>query len=439
MDEKARIGRVDFSLDYLDEILRVKQSGKTIGIPSVCSAHPLVLEAVFQHAGQSGNLVLIEATANQVNQFGGYTGMLPADFVRFVHGLAEKYAFPSSRLFLGGDHLGPLPWSSESAASAMDKAKSLVRAYAMAGFSKIHLDCSVSCVDDYKLSPDKMAQRAAELAAVVEEACETEGLPFPRYVIGTEVPAAGGAKAEEGDLLVTQPDDAARTIEITRQAFLSLGLHSAWERVKALVVQPGVEFGHDTIHEYDRPAAQNLTRYIETIPNLMYEAHSTDYQPRTSLQQLVEDHFAILKVGPGLTFAMREAIFGLAQMEDLLCEHPSRILEVIEKAMQANPVHWQKHFPDKKVNRQYSFSDRIRYYWPDPAVRKAFEIMMENLKKSPIPWALLSQYFPEEYTEVRDGNLANHPKVLILRRIIRVLENYDAACFPQSIGVGQVI
>jgi len=418
-------------MSILDDILRAQKSGKPSGIASICSAHPFVLEAVFKRARLTGNPVLIEATSNQVNQFGGYTGMKPEDFAQFVTNLADQLEFPRSKLLLGGDHLGPLPWTSEVAAIAMDKAKALVRAYAMAGFSKIHLDCSVSCADDHDLSPEVMALRTAELAFAVEDACTAAGRLPPYYVIGTEVPAAGGAKAGEEALQVTRPEDAARTSDLTRQAFLAKGLDSAWERVIALVVQPGVEFGHDSIHEYDRTAAQKLVSFIETVPNLVYEAHSTDYQSRSALRKLVEDHFAILKVGPGLTFAMREAIFALAEIEDLLCENPSAIRQVIETAMLNNPVHWQKHYAgndaEQKLNRQFSFSDRIRYYWNTPEVSHAFDRLMTNLSEVTIPLTLLSQYFPQEVAEVRSGELAGLPKELILRRITWVLEEYDFA------------
>lgn len=419
-------------MDILDSIIQSQKSGKPLGITSICSAHPLVLEAAFRHALITGKPVLVEATSNQSNQYGGYTEMQPADFVRFVHAIAEEIGFPLEKLLLGGDHLGPLPFSSEPAGVAMEKAKEMVRAFALAGFSKIHLDCSVSCADDRDLRPEIMAQRTADLAVEVEKACLSEGIPAPRYVIGTEVPAAGGAKAGEEDLQVTRPEDAARTIELTRGAFLAKGLGSAWKRVIALVVQPGVEFGHDAIHEYDRPAARDLVRYIESVPNLVYEAHSTDYQTRSALRELVEDHFAILKVGPGLTFAMREAIFAMAEIEDQLCENPSGIRELMDTVMLANPVHWKKHYQgsaqEQKLNRQFSFSDRIRYYWTTPEAKQGFDRMLTNLGKIPIPLTLLSQYFPCEYHEVREGNLTNDPRDLIMRRITRVLEDYEAAC-----------
>ncbi|MFL1089387.1 class II D-tagatose-bisphosphate aldolase non-catalytic subunit, partial [Acinetobacter baumannii] len=94
------------------------------------------------------NKVLIEATSNQVNQFGGYTGMQPADFRDFVYNIARTVGFPAERIILGGDHLGPNCWQDEPAAVAMEKSIDLIKAYVAAGFSKIHLDASMSCADD---------------------------------------------------------------------------------------------------------------------------------------------------------------------------------------------------------------------------------------------------------------------------------------------------
>ena len=68
------------TLQPLQQLVERHRAGEHVGITSVCSAHPLVLRAALEHAAQTGTVVLIEATSNQVDQDGGYTGMRPADF-----------------------------------------------------------------------------------------------------------------------------------------------------------------------------------------------------------------------------------------------------------------------------------------------------------------------------------------------------------------------
>ena len=110
----------------LDRVARHK-AGEDVGIYSVCSAHPLVIEATFRHAlKHDAPFVLIEATSNQVNQDGGYTGMKPADFRDYVLQIAERVDFPAERIVLGGDHLGPNAWTALPADEAMDRADVLI-------------------------------------------------------------------------------------------------------------------------------------------------------------------------------------------------------------------------------------------------------------------------------------------------------------------------
>lgn len=419
-------------MNYLDSVVHSQKAGQARGVTSICSAHPLVLEAALKHGLASGSPLLIEATCNQVNQFGGYTGMTPEDFFIFIGEIANEVNFPRENLFLGGDHLGPLVWSSMPANKALENAKDLVRAYVQAGFTKIHLDCSMPCADDGDFSVELAAYRTAELAQVAEMAAG-ENSSVLRYVIGTEVPPAGGAKTGEDHISVTDPADAAETIELTQRAFSDLDIDSAWEKVIALVVQPGVEFGDEVVHDYDYSSAAGLTRFIESVPGLVYEAHSTDYQTRTALRVLVEDQFAILKVGPALTFAFREAVFALAKMEKLLVDgETSNLRETLEAVMLENPTHWQNHYggtlKKQKFSRAFSFSDRIRYYWNVPAVQDAFSRLMSNLGERPLPLSLLSQYLPKQYEKVRSGEIKNHPREFLLNRVMDVLDDYAFAC-----------
>ena len=423
-------------MNYLDSIVASQKQGIAQGITSICSAHPVVLEAAMRHAKMHDAPLLVEATCNQVNQFGGYTGMTPIQFVHYLHRIADKTAFPLDQLILGGDHLGPLVWANEPSESAMNKAKTMVREYANAGFQKIHLDCSMPCADDHNLTVDIIAHRTAELAKIAEESVAANKRDFdclPRYIIGSEVPTAGGTQAGENHLHITDASAASETMELTKKAFTELGLESAWNRVIALVVQPGVEFGDEEIHAYNRREAIDLVRFIESVPGLIYEAHSTDYQRRVNLRSLVEDHFGILKVGPALTFAFREAVFALAEIEEIEIEgESSNIRNVLEEAMLADPTRWQKHYSgtyrNQKKSRFYSYSDRIRYYWNDPSVEKAFTKLLLNFSLNPLPLSLLSQYLPTQYEKVRQGVIQNSAYELIIGQVFDVLEDYHFAC-----------
>src|SRR5262245_30330029 len=109
----------------LSLLLGAAKTPSQTGITSICSAHPLVIKAANRTAARDGTAVLIEATCNQVNQEGGYTGMTPRDFRDFVAGIATGVGLDPRRVVLGGDHLGPNPWKSLPAGEAMEKAEAM--------------------------------------------------------------------------------------------------------------------------------------------------------------------------------------------------------------------------------------------------------------------------------------------------------------------------
>lgn len=360
--------------------------------------------------------------------------MTPADFIRFVRGIATENNFSLENIIFGGDHLGPNVWQNEPSESAMEKSCTLIRDYIQAGYQKIHLDCSMRLADDPEgaLDPYVSATRASLLAKTAEDS-RIDGYPLPQYVIGTEVPVPGGATEHEEGIKVTTVEDVKRTIDITHDAFIKQGLGSAWERVLAVVVQPGVEFGDDFVLKYDPKKTRGLVHFIEGQP-LVFEAHSTDYQTQLSLQNLVRDHFAILKVGPELTFAYREAIFALAQVENELypLDLRSNLIEVLDDVMIHNPEHWQRyiHGTPEHIHfaRKYGLSDRIRYYWMYPQVQAAMNEMLKNLEAKPIPAHLLKQYFPEIKEQVFENKPYLAPAGLIIYKIQEALRKYKSAC-----------
>jgi D-tagatose-1,6-bisphosphate aldolase subunit GatZ/KbaZ len=431
----------------LRELIRANRHGNGLGIYSVCSANRFVLEAAMHQAARDKSLLLIEATSNQVNQFGGYTGQTPADFAKSVRDIAQEMRFPSHRIVLGGDHLGPQVWRSVTAAVAMEKACEMVGEYVRAGFNKIHLDASMPCADDrtgwHRPLPDEVvSSRAAQLCQAAEEAHRSlpRGTTPPVYVIGTEVPAPGGGQSASEAPKVTCTRDLEHTLAVAKVAFLTRGLHSAWERVIAIVVQPGVEFGEAAFCPYDSGKAQHLARFITQHWTGVYEAHSTDFQSREALRQMVRDHFAILKVGPALTFAFREAVFALEAVEREWTSKrngvvPSGVEEALEKAMLENPVHWKDYYHGDehalRLARKYSYSDRARYYWAQPGIKAALQRLINNLAANPPTTSLLSQYLPRQAEAVREGRLSNQPVELIRHKILEVIDQYAYACGPR--------
>ncbi len=424
----------------LTKIVTIQKSGKAVGIYSACSANSFVIEAVLKKGLEDNSCVLIESTANQCDQFGGYTGMKPIDFKNYVYEIADKLGFDKNKIFLGGDHLGPLTWTSLDEKEAMANSEVLIDAYVSAGFTKIHVDTSMKVADDepnVRLSDETIARRGVHLVKVAENAYKKllETNPDavePVYIVGSEVPIPGGSQAaiDEG-VQVTKVEDFAATMNTFKDTFEKEGISDVWDRVLGIVVQPGVEEKDSGCTEYDRSKAVELAKAIRTIPDLVFEGHSTDYQTKIKLREMVEDGVAILKVGPGLTFAAREGLYALSFIEDEACKAngktPSNFREVLDEEMLKNDKHWKKHYhgtdAEIALKRKYSFSDRSRYYYTTDAVKAAIDTLLDNLKDG-CPLNLLSQFMPIQYTKVREGVLKNDPKELVLDRIGNTIDEY---------------
>ena len=419
--------------DVLKSLGRTPAAARRRGIAAACTAHPIAIEAALRLGRHRGRTVLIEATCNQVNQEGGYTGMTPAAFRRHVEDIAARVGFDPAHLVLGGDHLGPNPWKSLPPDEAMARAEAMVADYARAGFTKLHLDTSMGCAGEGVALPDETtAARAARLARVAEaSAPDREALA---YVIGTEVPVPGGALEALDHVAVTAPEAARRTVAVHRAAFVALGLEAAFDRAIGLVVQPGVEFGNAEVMVYDRAEAASLAAALSDLPGFVFEAHSTDYQPAAALSALVEDGFAILKVGPALTFALREALYGLDAMATALAwqDAGDSLCTALERLMLAEPEHWHRYYhgtaDELRLQRHFSYSDRIRYYWPHPEAQAAVARLLGIVGERPIPPTLVSQYLAALHPAVAEGRVAPRAPDLCRAAIERVLADYDAAC-----------
>lgn len=427
----------------LKNIVRKQKAGEPVGIYSACSSNPFVIEAVLEKARDNNEVCLIESTANQVDQNGGYSGMTPKDFKAFVLEKAKEIGTDPSLIYMGGDHLGPLTVANLPEEEAMAYARQLVHDYVKAGFTKIHIDTSMKVADDdpnERLSDETIARRGAELAAVCEEAYqellkEDPDAVRPVYIVGSEVPIPGGATGDNSGMQVTRVEDFKNTVQTFEKAFKDRGLDETWKDVIGVVVQPGVEEKDAGCTEYDREKARDLMASIKDYDSIVFEGHSTDYQTKYKLRELVEDGVGILKVGPGLTYAAREALFALAYMEEMMFhgreDEASHFIDVLEEAMLENPKNWAKHYhgsPDELwFKRKFSFSDRSRYYMPEEKVQKAMDRMFANLEKEGINLAVLSQFMPIQYTKVREGSLANKPEELVKDRVKQTIDEYRFA------------
>src|SRR5262249_25533588 len=144
----------------------------------------------------------------------------------------------------------------------------------------------------------------------------------------------------------------------------------------------------------------------------------------------------ILKVGPELTFAFREAIFALSAIEweglHAKAKRLSNVRKALEAAMLRNPIYWRDYYSGDenqlRISRFYSYSDRCRYYWPEHTVHADTRRLIENFATFPPPLPLISQYLPEEYEAIREGRLQPWVSELIEHHIRTVLHKYAVAC-----------
>lgn len=371
-------------VEILRDIIKRNRAGEAIAIPSVCSAQPDVIRASLMLADALDRSVVIEATSNQVNQDGGYTGTTPDGFIAYVHGIADAANVPRERIIFGGDHLGPQAWRSLPVEAAMAKARTLVQDYVSAGFQKIHLDCSEGCAGEpAQLSDAQTAARSADLA----QACCEKGDDL-LFVIGTEVPPPGGARADEdGYIAPTDPAAATATLDAHAQTFGAMH-----QMIGGLVVQPGVEFSPAHVHHMPIGRDPGLLAALGAWPQVCLEAHSTDYQHPAVFPRLAQLGFAFQKVGPALTFAYREALYACDQLR----ADKGALRAAMEDVMLAAPANWNGHYQgDTKTLthlRHEGLADRIRYYWPAKEAQAAVGALTKDFHETQSDTALRSVF-----------------------------------------------
>ena len=342
------------------------------------------------------------------------------------------------QIILGGDHLGPLTWQNLPESEAMENSKVLVSAFTKAGFTKIHLDTSMRVADDDQnaaLDVRVCARRGAILAncvaaAYAEVKAANPDAVKPVLVIGSEVPIPGGSQEHEDSITPTAPAEFRRQYQVFQEEFEKAG--APFEDVVAFVVQPGVEFGDDFAFQYNRENAADLCAAVKDYAPLVFEGHSTDYQTTCSLSRMVEDGIRILKVGPALTFGLREALFLLEECEAIMvpAEQRSGVKAAILAEMDADPKYWKKYYQGTEAEiaykKLYSYSDRCRYYLPAQSITAAIDKLLANTAH--VPQALICQYFPRQYEKVIGGEIGDSGEALLLDRVGDWYDVYATAC-----------
>ena len=312
----------------------------------------------------------------------------------------------------------------------MAKARDLVRAYVEAGFTKIHLDASMACADDGELAEEEIADRAGDARRGGRGALRWGSAALRDRHRSAETGRRD--RSSSAGLPSPSPTPCFEPTSCIAQRSSAGACQTALSRVIGIVVQPGVDFGNSQIFAFDRQKAASLSAAVADIPGAAFEAHSTDYQAPGALHDLVASHFAILKVGPELTAAYREAVVAMASIEEWLpVSGKSGILNVIDDVMIGDPKYWRDYVGDDAragLDRLFGLSDRIRYYWPNAAIQKALKALCANIDGASGEVGLIAQF--AKLPEGRAGSGLPLSQQIVQARVGAVVAKYSAACRP---------
>ena len=401
---------------YFTGIIESHRQGAAEGICSVNSSESLVLRAVVRQSLSGTMPLLVEHGENSQS---------PAEFAVNVEKLTQAEDFPVERLMLGGGRLHSCIRQRISRADFIQKTRQYVEECIRAGFGKIYLDADAA---GDGADVREVAQTLAALCLSAEGATANENKSFskPCYVIGMPPSISSVEKVSE----IWQAASA---------AFATAGLDDAWQRVVALAVQPEIGFSDNHVVEYKTASCTDLRAFSEKDGSFVYQVPVADYQSGQALRRMVADHFAILCISPVLTFAMREALFSLAMIEnEWMIGKPgarlSNLIVELDKAMQLKPQHWKDYYTtgngfDQMLARKYSYKDRSRMYWQVKDVQSALDQLFKNLSQNPPPLSLLKQFMPDLYWPLREGRLENDPEALVIDRIQQAYKPYTDACY----------
>jgi D-tagatose-1,6-bisphosphate aldolase subunit GatZ/KbaZ len=399
----------------IDKILKNK------ALPSFCTSNMDVIKTILYFCRVKKLPCLIESTSNQVNQHGGYTKKTPKIFVKEILNLKKKIKFDSKKLFLGGDHLGPLPWKKKNNSIAMKNSISLINDYLEQNFCKIHIDTSIKCKNDKYINSEIVLNRSNEILnnSRIKKKIEKKFL-----VLGTEVPLAGSGVNKK--LIPTNKKQITTEVLNIKKIFKKIGLKN---KFFGLVIEPGMKYGHSTIK---KPSFANFVtkRNISIKNNFFYEAHSTDYQPKEILKKLVKNNFKFLKVGPELTYNYSRSLFFMENIEKKKNKlKNSNIKKTILSSMLKNKKYWNDYYTKNHKLLLNSKLDRMRYYLDTKVVKKSIRTLKKNinlLDKNDII-CLMDFSAKKEFLNFSKKKLSNFDIIKIIF-ISKTLKRYFSSC-----------
>ncbi len=400
----------------LDKIIKSK------ALPSFCTSNIEVIKSILFFCNLKKLPCLIECTSNQVNQNGGYTNKTPKIFVEEISRLRKKIKFKPDRLFLGGDHLGPLPWNSKNNDIALKNSILLIKDYLNENFSKIHIDTSIKCKNDKYINSKIVFNRTNR---ILNDFSIKKKIKDRFIVVGTEVPLAGSGDNKK--IIRTSIKQIETEFFNFKEIFQRLNLKKMFF---GLVIEPGMKYKHYTI---TKPNFYNFRnkKNISKKNNFVYEAHSTDYQSQKILRQLVKNNFKFLKVGPELTFNYARSLFFMENIEKKKNKiKNSNIKETIFSTMLKNKKYWNGYYTKKKPGLFLNSKlDRMRYYFDTKEVKNSVLTLKKNInlldKKNILSFMNLAT--KKEFLSLSKKKLSNFD-IIKLIYISKTLNKYFGSC-----------
>ena len=402
--------------------MKINDLIKDKSLPSFCTANFDVIESIFYYCLINKFPCLIECTSNQVNQDGGYTSTTPKLFVKKINKLRKKIKLNQSQLFLGGDHLGPLPWKNNTNKTALKKSIKLINNFLNEKFDKIHIDTSIKCKNDQIINNEIIFDRTCKIlnSPIIKKKIDNKFL-----VIGTEVPLSGSD--DDKKVIITT----IKKIKIEALKFQNLLVNlKLKKKIFGLVIEPGMKYMNSSIKKPIFTKFLNKKKFSKAN-DFVFEAHSTDYQPKKILLNLVDNNFKFLKVGPELTYNYSRSLFFMNKIENKFFKNPtSDIKKNILLSMKEKNKYWKEYYDkNNDILLLNSKLDRSRYYLNTKNVENSIRILKNNVnildKKDII--SFIGNNFKKDFLFYNKKRLSNFDNIKLIF-ISKTLKRYFSAC-----------